>query len=154
MKKIILALLCALSSLALPSCEVESMWEADDLVLTDVWTMTYSSTGEVWYFYPEQSFYISENGTTLDIVEMSDWCLTQISDDKIVLTLSSSVVTEGEDEDDSVSYDVRYNISFDSSSSEGTCSIQYFIDGVEDTSLYESTYIVGLSLSSKAIESR
>ncbi len=153
MKKIILALLCALCSLALPSCEVESMWEADDLVLTDVWTMSFSSSSEVWYFYPEYSFYISENGTTLDIVEMSDWSLTEISDDKIVLTLSSSV-TEGEDEDDSVSYDVRYNISFDSSVSEGTCSTQYFVDGVEDTSLYESLYIVGLELSSKAIESR
>ncbi len=148
MKKIKFALLCALCTLAMVSCETV-MWESDDLVETEVWTMSYNSSSVVWYFYPEYSFYITEDGLSLEIIQMSDWKLNQ-EDDKITVTLKSEMPEANEYEANSM----QFSITFDSSTSEGVISTQYYTNSTEDSSLSQEEYISGLDLSMKLIESR
>ncbi len=125
------------------------MWESDDLVETEVWTMSYNSSSVVWYFYPEYSFYITEDGLSLEIIQMSDWKLNQ-EDDKIAVTLKSEMPEANESEANSM----QFSITFDSSTSEGVISTQYYTNGTEDSSLSQEEYISGMDLSMKLIESR
>ncbi len=149
MKKIVYALICALCSISITSCD-ETMWETDDLVETNVWTMTYVSSSEVLYFYPEYSFYITENGLTLEIVEMSDWAINEDDEGNINVSLNSHLPKDNDLEVDSM----RFTIDFNSENLEGTIYTQYFSNGSEETSLAQSSYINGFEQSLKLIESR
>lgn len=121
MKKLIYLFAIIVATIALCSCE-EKRWQESDLTLTEVLTLTISSTDtEAYYLYADHQFFIYEYNVNLNKYEMSDWSYVE-EDGKTTISFKR-LISESE-------Y-ALYEAIYSTSTSSGRLTISYFDDDVE-----------------------